>query len=168
MAAALSRQESVGLVRLVGPLCFSFTKGKDTPESLKTRPAALLRALLIRISTIGAQAVGHQRPETRAWFHQVAAFWFGYTLRRSTHAPRIDLSRRLRSGNPQRSADDHGSGNVDRGFPRRHDSRAGKQSRHHHAFRVGGRVVWVARTLCGADQLADEYKYIPVRRLALY
>jgi phage tail sheath protein FI len=31
-----------------------------------------------------------------------------------------------------------------------------------------GRVVWGARTLRGADQLADEYKYIPVRRLALY
>ena len=33
---------------------------------------------------------------------------------------------------------------------------------------VVGRVVWGARTLRGADQLADEYKYIPVRRLALY
>lgn len=31
-----------------------------------------------------------------------------------------------------------------------------------------GRVVWGARTLRGADQLADEYKYLPVRRLALY
>jgi phage tail sheath protein FI len=31
-----------------------------------------------------------------------------------------------------------------------------------------GRVVWGARTLRGADQLADEYKYIPVRRLALF
>ncbi|QNH14591.1 phage tail sheath subtilisin-like domain-containing protein [Xanthomonas sp. SI] len=31
-----------------------------------------------------------------------------------------------------------------------------------------GRVVWGARTLRGADQLADEYKYIPVRRTALY
>jgi len=29
-------------------------------------------------------------------------------------------------------------------------------------------VVWGARTLRGADQLADEYKYVPVRRLALY
>ncbi|MDI3560153.1 phage tail sheath C-terminal domain-containing protein [Bradyrhizobium sp. Arg816] len=36
------------------------------------------------------------------------------------------------------------------------------------AFPVGGRVVWGARTLRGADQLADEYKYIPVRRTALY
>jgi phage tail sheath protein FI len=36
------------------------------------------------------------------------------------------------------------------------------------AFAVGGRVVWGSRTLRGADQLADEYKYIPVRRLALY
>ncbi len=35
-------------------------------------------------------------------------------------------------------------------------------------FPTGGRVVWGARTLRGADQLADEYKYIPVRRLALY
>ena len=33
---------------------------------------------------------------------------------------------------------------------------------------VRGRVVWGARTLRGADQLADEYKYIPVRRLALF
>lgn len=31
-----------------------------------------------------------------------------------------------------------------------------------------GRVVWGARTLRGADQLADEYKYLPVRRLALF
>jgi phage tail sheath protein FI len=36
------------------------------------------------------------------------------------------------------------------------------------AFPVGGRVVWGARTLRGADQLADEYKYIPVRRTALF
>jgi phage tail sheath protein FI len=36
------------------------------------------------------------------------------------------------------------------------------------AFPIGGRVVWGARTLRGADQLADEYKYIPVRRVALY
>jgi phage tail sheath protein FI len=36
------------------------------------------------------------------------------------------------------------------------------------AFPITGRVVWGARTLRGADQLADEYKYIPVRRLALY
>lgn len=31
-----------------------------------------------------------------------------------------------------------------------------------------GRVVWGARTLRGSDQLADEYKYVPVRRLALF
>jgi uncharacterized protein len=31
-----------------------------------------------------------------------------------------------------------------------------------------GRVVWGSRTLRGADVLADEYKYIPVRRTALY
>jgi len=36
------------------------------------------------------------------------------------------------------------------------------------AFALGGRVIWGARTLRGADQLADEYKYIPVRRTALY
>lgn len=36
------------------------------------------------------------------------------------------------------------------------------------AFPVVGRVVWGARTLRGADRLADEYKYVPVRRLALY
>jgi phage tail sheath protein FI len=36
------------------------------------------------------------------------------------------------------------------------------------SFPVNGRVVWGARTLRGADQLADEYKYVPVRRLALY
>ncbi len=35
-------------------------------------------------------------------------------------------------------------------------------------FRVIGRVVWGSRTLRGADALTDEYKYIPVRRLALY
>jgi hypothetical protein len=35
-------------------------------------------------------------------------------------------------------------------------------------FGDSGRVVWGARTLRGADQLADDYKYIPVRRLALY
>ena len=29
-------------------------------------------------------------------------------------------------------------------------------------------VIWGARTLRGADPLADEYKYIPVRRLALF
>jgi phage tail sheath protein FI len=36
------------------------------------------------------------------------------------------------------------------------------------AFPVIGRVAWGARTLRGADLLADEYKYVPVRRLALY
>jgi len=35
-------------------------------------------------------------------------------------------------------------------------------------FPVYGTVVWGARTLAGADQLADEYKYVPVRRLALF
>jgi hypothetical protein len=35
-------------------------------------------------------------------------------------------------------------------------------------FPVYGNVVWGARTLRGADQVADEYKYVPVRRLALY
>jgi uncharacterized protein len=36
------------------------------------------------------------------------------------------------------------------------------------SFPAAGRVVWGARTLRGADQLADEYKYIPVRRTALF
>jgi uncharacterized protein len=36
------------------------------------------------------------------------------------------------------------------------------------SFRVAGRVVWGARTLVGADQLASQWKYLPVRRLALY
>lgn len=31
-----------------------------------------------------------------------------------------------------------------------------------------GQVVWGARTLRGADQLRDEYRYLPVRRLALF
>lgn len=35
-------------------------------------------------------------------------------------------------------------------------------------FSSMGNVVWGARTLRGADQLQDEYKYIPVRRLSLY
>jgi len=35
-------------------------------------------------------------------------------------------------------------------------------------FPVYGRVVWGARTLRGADQATDEYKYIPVRRTALF
>lgn len=36
------------------------------------------------------------------------------------------------------------------------------------AFPVTGRVIWGARTLRGADQLASEWKYLPVRRVALY
>ncbi|MGO4700709.1 phage tail sheath family protein [Dyella sp. 2RAB6] len=35
-------------------------------------------------------------------------------------------------------------------------------------FPNAGPVVWGSRTLRGADLLADDYKYIPVRRLALY
>lgn len=35
-------------------------------------------------------------------------------------------------------------------------------------FPVTGTVVWGARTLAGADQKADEYTYIPVRRTASY
>jgi phage tail sheath protein FI len=35
-------------------------------------------------------------------------------------------------------------------------------------FPVVGNVVWGARTLRGADQLADQWKYLPVRRLALF
>jgi phage tail sheath protein FI len=35
-------------------------------------------------------------------------------------------------------------------------------------FRVYGNVVWGARTLRGADQMSDDYKYVPVRRLVLY
>jgi phage tail sheath protein FI len=33
---------------------------------------------------------------------------------------------------------------------------------------VIGRVVWGSRTLRGADRLADQWKYLPVRRTALY
>jgi phage tail sheath protein FI len=33
---------------------------------------------------------------------------------------------------------------------------------------VYGTVAWGARTLRGDDRLTDEYKYIPIRRLALY
>lgn len=33
---------------------------------------------------------------------------------------------------------------------------------------IYGIISWGARTLMGADQIADDYKYIPVRRLALY
>lgn len=36
------------------------------------------------------------------------------------------------------------------------------------SFPVYGNLVWGARTLDGADQLASEWKYIPVRRTALY
>ena len=35
-------------------------------------------------------------------------------------------------------------------------------------FPRGGLVVWGARTLAGAQQEASEWKYVPVRRLALY
>lgn len=35
-------------------------------------------------------------------------------------------------------------------------------------FPIIGPVVWGARTLRGADQFEDEYKYIPVRRLTLF
>ncbi len=35
-------------------------------------------------------------------------------------------------------------------------------------FRVYGNVCWGGRTLDGADQMSSEWKYIPVRRLALY
>lgn len=36
------------------------------------------------------------------------------------------------------------------------------------SFPVNGRVVWGSRTLVGADQLASEWKYLPVRRMALF
>jgi Bacteriophage tail sheath protein len=36
------------------------------------------------------------------------------------------------------------------------------------SFNVIGTVVWGARTLRGADALADQWKYLPVRRLALF
>jgi len=36
------------------------------------------------------------------------------------------------------------------------------------AFARSGPVVWGARTLAGADQMASEWKYIPVRRLAFF
>ena len=35
-------------------------------------------------------------------------------------------------------------------------------------FPVYGRVIWGARTLVGSDQLASEWKYVPVRRTALF
>jgi len=36
------------------------------------------------------------------------------------------------------------------------------------SFQTFGPVVWGSRTLRGADQFADDYKYIPARRLALF
>ncbi len=36
------------------------------------------------------------------------------------------------------------------------------------AFPVAGQVIWGARTMRGADALGDDYKYLSVRRLALY
>jgi phage tail sheath protein FI len=36
------------------------------------------------------------------------------------------------------------------------------------SFPVTGRVIWGARTLRGTDQLADDFKYIAVRRTALF
>ena len=36
------------------------------------------------------------------------------------------------------------------------------------SFPLRGNVVWGARTMRGADQLADEWKYVPVRRTALF
>lgn len=35
-------------------------------------------------------------------------------------------------------------------------------------FPAAGRVIWGARTTRGNDQLTDEYKYVPVRRTALF
>jgi phage tail sheath protein FI len=35
-------------------------------------------------------------------------------------------------------------------------------------FRVYGNVIWGARTLAGADRLGSEWKYVPVRRFALF
>lgn len=35
-------------------------------------------------------------------------------------------------------------------------------------FQASGQVIWGARTLRGADALGDEYKYVAVRRLALF
>jgi len=35
-------------------------------------------------------------------------------------------------------------------------------------FRAYGNVVWGARTMAGADQLSSQWKYLPVRRMALY
>jgi len=36
------------------------------------------------------------------------------------------------------------------------------------SFPIIGNVVWGARTLRGADELGDQYKYLPVRRVALF
>ena len=36
------------------------------------------------------------------------------------------------------------------------------------SFPVFGNVVWGARTMAGADLKASEWKYVPVRRLALF
>lgn len=36
------------------------------------------------------------------------------------------------------------------------------------SFPVAGHLVWGARTLAGADALGSEWKYVPVRRLALF
>ena len=36
------------------------------------------------------------------------------------------------------------------------------------SFPLTGRVIWGSRTMRGADQLADEWKYVPVRRTALF
>jgi uncharacterized protein len=38
----------------------------------------------------------------------------------------------------------------------------------HRSFPVYGNVIWGARTLAGADRLTSEWKYIPVRRTALF
>jgi Phage tail sheath protein FI len=35
-------------------------------------------------------------------------------------------------------------------------------------FPTAGKVIWGARTMRGADRWGDEYKYVPVRRLALH
>jgi phage tail sheath protein FI len=35
-------------------------------------------------------------------------------------------------------------------------------------FPVYGNVVWGARTMDGADAVGSQYKYVPIRRLALF
>jgi len=35
-------------------------------------------------------------------------------------------------------------------------------------FRLPGNVVWGARTMQGADQAGSQWKYVPIRRLALF